>query len=80
MELKKTLLEQALALPVDDRELLAAALFSSLDDTSDPAVTAEWRAELLRRRDQARLDPSVMLDGQRVFDELFAEFGVERPA
>ena len=79
MELKKTLLEQALELPIEDREALAEALFASLDEPMPPAIAATWQTELLRRREEARRDPSLLLDGDPVFDALFAEFGATRP-
>lgn len=75
-ELTRVLLEQALKLPADDREALAEHLFASLDSPAD--VESAWTAEAKRRRDEARRDPSLMLDGEQVFDEAHSAIGAAR--
>jgi len=83
MELRKTLLEQALGLPIEDREKLAAALFASLDDEDaggsemSPEIEAAWMAVAKRRMEEAERDPSILLDGETVFAELRREFSLK---
>jgi putative addiction module component (TIGR02574 family) len=43
------LLEQALALSVEEQEALADSLISSLGDKVDEGVAAAWEAEITRR-------------------------------
>lgn len=47
-----TLLEQALALPADERARLAEQLLESLRDAGfeNESIEAEWKAEIARRR------------------------------
>lgn len=42
--------QQVLALPAEARAQLVDKLWASLDDTSYPALTEEWRIEIERRR------------------------------
>ena len=41
---------EALALPVEERAQLVDKLWESLGDTTYPALSAEWLAEIERRR------------------------------
>ncbi len=45
------LMKQAMALPPEDREILANSLFESLDQTVDEGVEAAWQEEVARRMD-----------------------------
>ena len=42
--------KQVLALPAEERAQLVDKLWASLDDTSYPALSEEWRIEIERRR------------------------------
>ena len=42
-------LEEALALPADERARVAARLIDSLDPVDEPDVDAAWRGEVARR-------------------------------
>ena len=48
------LLEDALRLSAEERSAVAAALIDSLEGSDESAVSAAWRAELLKRRDDLR--------------------------
>jgi len=60
----RKLFEQALALPVDEREALAAALNATLD-RSEP-LSAEWAAEIARRIDAVERGESQLIEGDEV--------------
>lgn len=45
----KQLLTDALALPADERALLARELIESLDEATDPDAASSWVAEIERR-------------------------------
>jgi putative addiction module component (TIGR02574 family) len=48
------LLEDLLRLSADERSAVAAALIDSLESSEEETVSAAWRAELLKRRDDLR--------------------------
>lgn len=48
------ILDEALALPDDERSAVAVALLDSLENADPSAVSEAWRAELMRRRDELR--------------------------
>ena len=48
------ILDEALALPDDERSAVAAALLDSLENADPTAVSEAWRAEIKRRRDELR--------------------------
>lgn len=48
------ILDEALALPADERSAVAVALFDSLESANPDAVSEAWRAEVKRRRDEWR--------------------------
>lgn len=48
------LLEDVLRLSADERSAVAAALIDSLESSDEAAVSAAWRAELLKRREDLR--------------------------
>ena len=47
-------LDEVLALPVDERSAVAAALLDSLEDADTASISDAWRAEVKRRRDELR--------------------------
>jgi putative addiction module component (TIGR02574 family) len=49
---KKQIVEQALALPARDREMLAEELWLSLDGATKEQVHDEWATEIARRLKQ----------------------------
>ena len=53
------ILEEALALPQDERARLAASLISSLDSEQDSDVEQAWRLEVARRVEE--LDNGVAM-------------------
>jgi putative addiction module component (TIGR02574 family) len=58
---RRAILECALALPKDDREQIVERLQESLDSDIDELDDGAFRAELLRRREEARkgIDPGI---------------------
>jgi putative addiction module component (TIGR02574 family) len=44
------LLDEALALPADERSALVVALLDSLEGSDDATVSEAWRLEILRRK------------------------------
>ena len=60
-------LEQAMALPAEDRAELAAQLLATLDDREDEVESA-WAAEIQRRASEARERPNEDEDWHSVLD------------
>ena len=60
----RKILEEALALPDEERRLVAIALRDSLE-TADPAddIDAAWREALVRRAQRVESSKSVLLNG-----------------
>lgn len=48
----RKLLDDAMALPSEDRARVAAALLASLDEAVDEDATSAWAAEIERRADR----------------------------
>ncbi|ROZ63884.1 addiction module protein [Ramlibacter sp. WS9] len=48
------ILDEALALPADERSAVAVALLDSLENADTASVSEAWRAEIKRRRDELR--------------------------
>ena len=46
------ILDEALALPADERSAVAVALLDSLENADTASVSEAWRAEIKRRRDE----------------------------
>lgn len=46
------ILDEALALPADERSAVAVALLDSLENADTVSVSEAWRAEIKRRRDE----------------------------
>lgn len=57
----KKILDEALALPEDDRAVLVDALTESLVQ-AEGELSAEWKAEIRRRIEAAERDPSRLLE------------------
>jgi putative addiction module component (TIGR02574 family) len=58
----KSVLEQALSLPPDERAGLARDLIASLDDASDDGADEAWLEEAERRQREAAADPTQLED------------------
>ena len=71
----RKILEEALALPDDERRLIAIELRYSLEpaDSADE-VDAAWRDELVRRAQRIETGESVLLDGNEVYQRLRAKY------
>lgn len=66
---------EALKLSYDEREALAYTLNKSLDDEEeDPAIEQAIMVEVKRRYREIEEGKVELLDGEKVFAELFAEF------
>lgn len=48
----RKLLDDAMALPTEDRARVAAALLASLDEGADPDSSGAWASEIERRADR----------------------------
>ena len=62
------LLKRALALPAEERAEFASTLLESLDEAADPAVSAAWEAEILRRMndvDSGKVVPLTLQEARR---------------
>ncbi len=69
--------EQAMALPEDERELLAAELFESLGERDDDWEEA-WSAEIVRRIEEARSGKVVLRSWDEVRADLHARLAAKR--
>ena len=69
------LLEEALALPEEDRERLAEALFATLEREAPEDVARAWDEEVKRRLEAAERDESTARDWDDVYAELRAKHG-----
>ena len=66
-----SLLDEVLQLPEDERSAFAERLLDSLDGPQsdiDQLTDAEFAAELERRQEEARRDPSVLIPWDQVRD------------
>ncbi|MGQ0814647.1 MAG: addiction module protein [Gemmatimonadota bacterium] len=68
------LLNEVLALPVEERARLARTLIDSLevDDAHEASATeieAAWRTEVEKREEEIERDPSVLVPAEEVFRE-----------
>ena len=69
------LLEKALALSAQDRDVLIHRLIASLDDEpAEEGVEAAWDEEIKRRVDDIRLGRVKTIPGEQVLQELADEF------
>jgi len=70
------LLEEAMALPVNDRAELAAQLLATLDD-AEADVESAWAAEIERRAADARRNPNDDVDWRTALDEIQREVSLK---
>lgn len=72
MPTRDEIAQQALALPADDRAFLAEMLEQSLceQEYSQEEFAAYWTAELDRRMESYRKDPSQALDAETALAEM----------
>jgi putative addiction module component (TIGR02574 family) len=69
----KKLIEEALALPVEERALMADSLLRSLN-RPDAALEAQWVEVARRRRDELRAGEMKAIPGEEVFSEILERF------
>jgi putative addiction module component (TIGR02574 family) len=73
---KATLLAEILRLPKDERRELVEEVFESLpQDSADFVLTEEQKAELDRRLEEHRRDPSSAVPADEVIASLRSRFG-----
>ncbi len=70
----QNLLNQALQLSADERAVLAANLWASLEGDSDPAVEAAWADEIRRRLTRIESGDEQPVPWGEVRDRLRAKF------
>lgn len=70
----KKILEDALALPDDERRRIAELLLDSLSTDSTEEIEAAWVAEAVRRADELERGEVEALDGESVLADLKAKF------
>jgi putative addiction module component (TIGR02574 family) len=58
------IMDQALALPIETRALLADRLVESLDPAEDERIRKLWAAEARRRRDEVRSGQVQTIPGE----------------
>lgn len=69
------ILQEALALPDEERRLIAIELRDSLEPAdSAEEVDAAWRDEIVRRAKRVDSGESVLLDGNEVYRRLRAKY------
>lgn len=73
---REALLEQALLLSPDDRELLAAQLVASLE--KEPGYDEAWEAEIERRLKEIDDETVEMIPGEQVMAELRERLGARK--
>ena len=71
----RKILEEALALPEDERLFLAEALQESVEHVeSQEDVDAAWREEIARRLKSIEDGTAVLHDGEAVFRKLMSKY------
>jgi len=71
----RKILQEALALPDEERRLIAVELRDSLEPVdSVEEIDAAWRDELVRRAQRVDSGESVLLDGNEVYQRLRAKY------
>ncbi len=72
----RKLLEQALALPEEDRVYLVEALQDSLEPVESQAeIDAAWKDEIVRRVQSIEDGTAVLHDGETVLRKLMSKYG-----
>lgn len=69
----KKILEDALALPDDERRRIAELLLDSISDSTEE-IEAAWVAEAVRRADELERGEVEALDGESVLEGLKVKF------
>jgi putative addiction module component (TIGR02574 family) len=77
MSLRPELKAQLLALPEDERQVLADELYDSLDGGQDPEWERAWTSELARRIAEIHEGRAELIDADEVHAELQVE--LQRP-
>ena len=72
----RKLLEEALALPEEERLYVIEALQESLTIESQESIDAAWRDEVARRVRSIENGEAVLLDGDAVLRELKSKYGL----
>lgn len=63
--------EELLALPVEEKLRLVELLWDNIGDETTPIPVPEWaQREALRRREEARQDPSVMISHEETWKRI----------
>jgi hypothetical protein len=70
----KKILEEALALPHDQRRRIAELLFDSVSTETADEIEAAWVAEAVHRADELERGEAEALDGESVLQDLKAKF------
>jgi len=70
----KKILEDALALPDDERRRIAELLLDSISTDSTEEIEAAWVLEAVRRADELERGEVEALDGELALEALKAEF------
>ena len=70
----KKILEDALALPDDERRRIAELLLDSISTDSTEEIEAAWVTEAVRRADELERGEVEALDGESVLEGLKAKF------
>jgi putative addiction module component (TIGR02574 family) len=69
----KELIEQAIALPVEERALVVDSLLRSLN-SPQPEIDAQWAAEAKRRLSELRSGKVQTVPGEAVFERIWERF------
>jgi len=70
----KNILEDALALPGDDRCRIAELLLDSVSTDTTEEMEAAWAVEAVRRADELERGDAKALDGESFLEDLKAKF------
>ena len=75
----RKILEDALALPDDERRRIAELLLDSISTDTTEAVEAAWVAEAVRRADESERGEVEALDGESALKDLKAKLRSAAP-
>ena len=70
----RRVLQEALALPDDERRRVAELLLDSLSAENRETIEAAWAAEAVRRADELELGQAEAIDGRAALEQLKAQF------
>ena len=70
----KKILDDALALPDDERRRIAELLLDSISTDTTEEIEAAWVSEAVRRADELERGEVEALDGESVLEDLKAKF------